>query len=81
MQATTQWRPHARTAGLAVALAAVLLLSFLHAPGAHAALRVFNSIAVTANGQGYVPVGTDGSVYAYGSAVYRGNPSGFTGGI
>ncbi|MFI8265806.1 CHAP domain-containing protein, partial [Streptomyces sp. NPDC085665] len=38
-------------------------------------------ISVTADGQGYVAVSGAGQVYAYGSAVYRGNPSGFTGGI
>jgi len=58
-----------------------LALSLVHATGAKAALRTFNSIGVSANGQGYAPVGTDGAVYAYGSMVYRGNPTGFTGGI
>ncbi|MFJ4478856.1 CHAP domain-containing protein [Streptomyces xanthochromogenes] len=66
---------------LAMAMVVVLAVSLLHATGARAALRTFNSVGVTANGQGYVPIGTDGAVYAYGSTAYHGNPTGFTGGI
>ncbi|MGW5532006.1 hypothetical protein, partial [Streptomyces xanthochromogenes] len=65
---------------LAMAMVVVLAVSLLHATGARAALRTFNSVGVTANGQGYVPIGTDGAVYAYGSTAYHGNPTGFTGG-
>jgi hypothetical protein len=50
-------------------------------PSAQAATRAFASIDVTAAGQGYGLVSQAGEVYAYGAAVFRGNPTGFSGSV
>jgi hypothetical protein len=48
---------------------------------ANAALRTFAGISVTADGSGYGLISNAGEVYAFGSTVYHGNPSGFSGSI
>jgi hypothetical protein len=62
---------------------AVLLGTFvaLPVPAAHAHHYPMTGVSVTADGQGYAIVSEAGEVYAYGSVVYRGNPTGFTGKI
>ncbi|NEA30748.1 CHAP domain-containing protein [Streptomyces sp. SID13031] len=46
---------------------------------AQAAARTYSAIGVTADGRGYAGISNAGEVYAFGSTVYRGNPSGFSG--
>jgi CHAP domain len=68
---------------IAASLMAMIALLWAVAVGlpAQAAVRNFAGIGVTADGQGYAPISTAGEVYAFGSVVYRGNPSGFSGSI
>ncbi len=81
MNTTIVGRRRVSRAGVGVAAVAVLAGALGQMPSAQAATRTFASIDVTAAGQGYGLVSQAGEVYAYGAALFRGNPTGFSGSV